>query len=264
MSDVLTNTTQSIEHRARDWENNLPGSGSQGQTTNVGQMERIISLVAGGVLVAYGLRHRGLGGLALTAIGGGLAYRGSTGHCEVYDALSINTAQTSDGYGAGEAYIRQGLKIEESVTINKSPEELYRFWRNFENLPRFMKHLEEVTHYDDMRSHWVTKAPAGMHVAWDAEIMNEIDGELIAWRSLEGADIKNTGSVHFETAPGGRGTVVTVVLQYDPPGGKLGATIAKLFGEEPSIQIKDDLRRFKQLMETGEIATTEGQPRGKK
>lgn len=151
----------------------------------------------------------------------------------------------------------------QTVTIDKSPEELYRFWRDFENLPRFMKHLRAVRVLDDKRSHWIADAPAGQSVEWDAEIINEAANELIAWRSLPGADIGNAGSVRFEPAPAGRGTEVKVNLEYDPPAGALGMAFAKLLGEEPAHQVADDLRRFKQLMEAGEIPTTEGQPSGR-
>jgi uncharacterized membrane protein len=147
--------------------------------------------------------------------------------------------------------------------INKAPEELYRFWRNFENLPRFMNHLESVTPLGGDRSHWVAKAPAGARVEWDAEVYNEKENELIAWRSLEDADVNNAGSVRFRRAPNGRGTEVKVVLNYEPPGGKIGAAIAKLFGEEPGQQIEEDLHRFKQLMEAGEVPTTAGQSSGR-
>jgi uncharacterized membrane protein len=153
--------------------------------------------------------------------------------------------------------------VEKSVTVNKSPEELYRFWRNFENLPRFMDHLESVRVEGEGRSHWVAKAPAGTTVEWDAEIYNEKENELIAWRSLEGADVDNAGSVRFEGDAEGSSTIVRVSLKYDPPGGVIGATFAKLFGEEPSQQIEEDLRRFKQVMEAGEPPTTEGQSSGR-
>jgi uncharacterized membrane protein len=125
-----------------------------------------------------------------------------------------------------------------------------------------MNHLESVTQLDSLRSHWVAKGPAGTSIEWDAEIINEIPNELIGWRSLEGSDVAHAGSVHFTAAPGKRGTYLEVILRYDPPGGKLSAKVAMLFGEEPSLQIGSDLRRLKQLLETGEIATTDGQPRG--
>ena len=229
---------------------------------NVGQTERWVSGLAGGALALYGLTRRTWGGAVLALVGGTLIYRGSSGHCYMYDAIGVNTAEETNNplvsVPAGH-----GIKVEKSITINRSPEELYRFWRNFENLPSFMNHLESVKTTDAIRSHWVAKAPAGRSVEWDAEVYNEKENELIAWRSLEGADVDNAGSVRFEPATGGRGTVVRVTLKYDPPGGALGALVAKLFGEEPSQQIEEDLRRFKQVMEAGEAPTTEGQPSGR-
>lgn len=151
-----------------------------------------------------------------------------------------------------------------TIWVNKPVEEVYRFWRNFEGFPRFMGHLEEVTVMDDKRSHWVARGPAGMTVEWDAEILEDVPNEHLAWRSMEGADIDNAGVVRFEKAPGGRGTIVRVETHYRPPAGTTGMIIAKLFGEEPEIQIDGDLRRFKQMIETGEITTTVGQPAGKR
>lgn len=158
----------------------------------------------------------------------------------------------------------EGVKVQDVVTINKPASELFTFWRNFANLPQFMKHLESVAVADNMHSHWVAKAPLGKTVAWDAEIINEQPGRLIAWRTLPGADVTSAGTVRFEPAPGGRGTEVRVILEYKPPAGKVGVIVAKLFGEEPQQQVSSDLRRFKQLMETGEVATLEGQPAGKR
>jgi uncharacterized membrane protein len=154
------------------------------------------------------------------------------------------------------------VDVEKLVTVNRSAEECYRYWRDFQNFPMFMKHLESIQILDDKRSHWKAKAPAGTSVEWDAELTVDQPGKLLAWHSTEGADINNGGTVSFEAAPGGRGTIVRVQMQYNPPGGQAGAMIAKLFGEEPAQQIDDDLRRFKQLIETGEITTTEGQPSG--
>jgi len=147
--------------------------------------------------------------------------------------------------------------VQKSLVINHSPEELYRFWHNFENLPRFMYHLESVQPTGDRRSHWVVKGPAGTMVEWDAEITEDRPNELIAWRSLEGSDVNNQGVVRFERAPGNRGTIVRVEIEYNPPGGIIGATIAKLFGKEPGQQVQDDLRRFKQLIETGEVVQSD-------
>ena len=145
------------------------------------------------------------------------------------------------------------IQAKRSITIRKPVEEVYEFWHNFENLPRFMRHLESVTVTGDRRSHWVAKAPAGKTVEWDAETTEDRPDELIAWRSLPGADVYNAGEVRFTPAPGNRGTEVRVTLEYDPPFGKLGSKIAMLFREEPGQQIQDDLRHFKQVMEIGEI-----------
>jgi uncharacterized membrane protein len=162
----------------------------------------------------------------------------------------------------GEGVFTGTVSVEKHVTINRTPEECYRFWRSFENFPRFMKHLESVQILDSKRSHWKAKAPAGTRIEWDAEIVGDNAGHFLAWRSMEGADIDNAGIVRFERAPGNRGTIVHLQMRYNPPGGKAGALVAKLFGEEPAIQVDGDLRRFKQLMETGEITTTEGQSSG--
>ncbi|HEY0543918.1 MAG TPA: SRPBCC family protein [Pyrinomonadaceae bacterium] len=150
------------------------------------------------------------------------------------------------------------VQVKKSITINRSPEELYIFWREFRNLPRFMKHLESVEETGERTSHWVAKAPAGTIVEWDAVIVDEQANRIIAWHSVEGADVDNSGSVTFERAPGGRGTIVRVELEYNPPGGVIGSTVAKLFGEEPEQQIYDDLRCFKQVMETGEVVVSDG------
>jgi uncharacterized membrane protein len=154
------------------------------------------------------------------------------------------------------------MAVEKCITVNKSPDECYRFWREFDRFPEFMEHLEAVSKITDTRSHWKARAPIGSSVEWDADITADQPGELISWHSAEGADVDNGGTVRFERAPGGRGTIVRVEMQYQPPGGKAGALVARLFGENPAQQMDADLRRFKQLIETGEITTTEGQSSG--
>jgi uncharacterized membrane protein len=150
------------------------------------------------------------------------------------------------------------IRLTKTITINRPPEELYQFWHNFENLPHFMYHLESVQVIDQKRSHWVAKAPAGMKAEWDAEIIEEIPNKLIAWRAIEGSDVYHSGSVQFKRAPGGRGTEVRVEMEYIPPVGEIGVAIAKLMREEPGQQMQEDLRRFKQIMETGVIVVSEG------
>lgn len=148
--------------------------------------------------------------------------------------------------------------MKKSIIINRSPEELYQFWRDFENLPRFMNHLESVRVIDEKRSHWVAKAPAETSVEWDAEITEDRPNELIAWRSLEGSEVENSGSVSFESAPGERGTIVKVEIAYNPPGGVIGEWIAKLTGDDPGQQAHEALRSFKQVMEVGEVIISDG------
>jgi uncharacterized membrane protein len=151
----------------------------------------------------------------------------------------------------------QGVHAKASCIVNANPDEVYSFWRNFENLSRFMKHLDSVQDLGDGRSHWTAKGPAGTTVEWDATIIADVPGEVITWRSLEGSDVDNAGAVRFESAAGGRGTIVKVNLQYNPPAGVIGATVAKLFGEEPEQQLDDDLRRFKQVLEVGEVVVSD-------
>lgn len=220
---------------------------------NVGFYDRLASAAGGPLLALYGLSRGRSGGLGLAAVGGYMLYRGLTGYCPAYAALGISTA-TADEAGP--------LHVEKSVTINRPADELYAFWRDFANLPRFMKHLEEVRAQGDECSHWVARGPAGTTVAWDAEITVDRPNETICWRSLPGAQVENAGCVRFEPAPGDRGTVVHISFDYSPPAGALGAAAAWLFGEEPNQQVAGDLRRFKNIMEAGEIPTTEGQSAG--
>ncbi|HEY9622550.1 MAG TPA: SRPBCC family protein [Crinalium sp.] len=214
---------------------------------SITDQEKWASIVGGGALVLSGLQQRSLRGVLMAIAGGGMIYHGTTSDKSI-------TETVTDAVGANKT-----IKVEKTVTINKSAEELYNYWHNFTNLPTFMKHLKSVTVLDERRSHWVATAPIGQSVEWDAEIIKDEPNHLIAWASVEGADIDNSGFVRFQPAPADRGTEVKVVMEYAPPGGALTAAVAKLFGEEPEQQIGDELSRFKQLMEAGEIATTEGQ-----
>ena len=154
------------------------------------------------------------------------------------------------------------MESRSSITVNASPDTVYAAWRDFERLPTFMYHLESVSTTGDRRSHWVAKGPAGTTVEWDAEIVDDVSGQRITWRSVEGASVENAGAVRFRPAPAGQGTEVYVELSYSPPAGPLGAVVAKLFGEEPGQQMADDLRRFRQIVETGEVVRSDGSPLG--
>ena len=228
-------------------------------TMNLSDAERLASALGGALLAAYGLSQRSRSGAMIAAAGGALIVRGATGFCPGYAAAGIDTHRSDTKTAlAGSG----GTPIETAVTIGKPHDELYRFWRNLENLPKFMPHLVSVRTLGDNRSHWVAKAPAGRTVEWDAEIINDDQNELIGWRTLEGADVVSAGSVRFKPTGSGE-TTVNVHLQYEPPAGKVGATIAWVLGYDPSQTITEDLRRFKALMETGEVPTIEGQPRGR-
>jgi uncharacterized membrane protein len=205
-----------------------------------------------------------------------LALLGAAARSEGSDRMRIAIAATAvAGVTALDVFASQQLNsvenaqapvetVAKAVTINSPPETIYRFWRNLENFPRFMRHLEQVTTTGERTSHWVATAPAGTRVEWDAEIVEDEANSRIAWRTLPGSTVEHEGVISFEPASAGRGTIVRVSMRYVPPAGKLGVHVAKLFGEEPNIQVDGDLRRMKQLIETGEIATTDGQPRGRR
>jgi uncharacterized membrane protein len=182
-------------------------------------------------------------------------------------AGAVVGAVALDAYAASrfraKTKAQKAIQYKQSITIGRSPEEVYRFWRDLERLPELMGHLQSVRKIDDKRSHWVANGPAGSRIEWDAEIMQDQPSRMIAWRSLPGADVENAGVVRFEPAMGDRGTIVRLELEYYPPAGKLGAAFAALFGELPQKQTRVDLRRLKQILETGEVTKTEGQPAGR-
>ena len=224
---------------------------------NIGMTERVVTGIIGGIFAASAISKPTLPRLLLGAVGGGLIHRSVSGYCPLYEKLGIDRSHAGSAAQPHD-YFKRGIHAATAYTIMRPAQELFDFWRNFENLPRFMYHLEAVHKLDERRSHWVAKAPAGYSVEWDAEIINEEPGRLIAWRSLENADVDNSGSVWFVPGPG-NGTEVRVEMEYIPPAGRLGKFVAQLFGEEPRQQIEEDLRRFKQLMESGQISRTEVQ-----
>jgi len=199
--------------------------------------------------------HRGRAIAAAAAVAGVMAL----------DLLASRQLGRGQPSAHGVSLLKGGsLQLTKALAVNASAELCYAAWRDFENLPRFMHHLEAVQVTGETRTHWVARGPGGYRVAWDAETTSDIPGKSIAWRSLPGALVRNQGSVSFEPAPANRGTLVRVNLQYRPPAGAAGSVIAKLFGEEPQLQIPEDLRRFKRLVETGEVPTIDGQPHGRR
>ncbi|MEO7985848.1 MAG: SRPBCC family protein [Gemmatimonadales bacterium] len=225
-----------------------PAGSQTAEEVNVGHTERWVSAIAGATFLVAGLRRKRWRRL-LWPVGGALITRAVTGKSSLNRVLGRNSArnrQRSSPVASLDA--GTGTRVDRTIVVDRSPEVLFRFWRDFTNLPRFMDNLESVTILDEDRSHWVAKGPAGARVEWDATIHNEIEDELIAWRSLPGAEVDQAGSVRFVPTGDGR-TDVRVVLRYRAPAGRLGEAVAKLLGVDPSRQVADDLRRFKQVVE---------------
>jgi uncharacterized membrane protein len=214
---------------------------------NVGDLERVASTFLGTILVVFGLSHRRTLGWLGTVLGGALVYRGLSSNCQVYQLLGISTLNDS-GHPHASVRTGHGIRVENTTFVQRPPEELFRTWRNFENLPHFMSHLESVKVIGEKQSRWVAKGPVGRSITWDAEIINEHPNEMIAWRSLDGADVSHAGTVRFEPVAGG--TDVRITLEYESPDGIAGAAVVRIFHQEPSQQIKEDMIRFKQMMES--------------
>jgi uncharacterized membrane protein len=232
-----------------------------GSDQNVDDGERWASVILGGGLIVMGLRQRSLPGALMAVLGGAMAYRGVTGHCHMYDALGVSTRRQHKSTTALPA--GSGYKIEKTIHVNRTADDLYRYWRQLENLPRIMSNLVSVMETGEQRSHWVAEGVLGTRVEWDAEIIEDRPSELISWRSLPGSDVDTAGSVRFTSESFDRGTTLRISIKYDPPAGKLGATIASLLGDGLEHKLAEDLRKFKQAMEAGEVATTAGQPAGR-
>ena len=232
---------------------------------NVGQTERKVSLGVGAGLVGAGLLHGKLSGLLLAGVGVLVANRGLTGHCVTYEKLGVDTA-AGDRTDPAD-YYEGGVKIEEAVTVNKPAQELYDYFRDLTNAPKFMPHVERVDVESGGiggRSHWVAKGPAGVTVEYDAETINDEPGRLISWQTLGGADVHHAGAARFVDAPGGRGTEVRLNIEYLPPAGfvgRFGSKLLRLIGQAPQNDVRQSLRNFKMLMEAGQITSNAG-PQG--
>lgn len=221
---------------------------------NIGETQRLVSAIAGVGLIMEGLRRRSLGGGALAFTGIGLLYRAASGYCPALGAMGIDMRenQNTNRLGRRKVETEQASKIRRSIEISRPPNELYKFWRSLDNLPRIMSHLESVQVITNRFSHWVVKTMTGLpSIEWDAEIINDVENERIGWRSLTDSDVDHAGSVEFEPIGDGRGTRLTVTMQYAPIAGRLGTAVAKLFGEDPDLKIAEDLQRFKESMEAG-------------
>lgn len=259
----------------------IPGAMSRivGAKNRHGALMRVLGIreVAAGVIILSGARAAGCWSrvagdlIDLALLGGNLGRPGtdkgraigSTAAVVGVTVLDTLTAWELSQSHSGAYHVR----LERAITINKSPEECYAFWRGFERLPEFMPHLRSVRPTAERRTHWIAIGPGGKTFEWDAETTADRPGECISWRTIEGSDIDHSGSVHFDRAPGGRGTIVRVQMYYAPPAmgaGVAGAALGRLLGQDPEQEVAKDLRRFKQVMETGDVVSTEGQPAGRR
>ena len=244
----------------------VPRDTSVAAHKNVGDAERVISVAAGAVLAVYGLDRQDVRGGLLAVVGGELIRRGATGHCLLYEALNVSTARDATHHGlhrdlpasrAATVRASRAVKIEHSVTVMRPAAELYAFWRDPANVPRVVEFIQSVETLSETTVRWRARGPGGMTIEWDAQIVNDIPNELLAWKSVGDADIPNAGSMHFRPAPDGKGTEVRFVLEYEPPAGHLGAWLVKLVKANPEEQLRTALLRFKQLAEASELLTGE-------
>lgn len=232
----------------RDYRGRIQRAGRDGERRpgqNVGQYERIASGAAGAALMILGLKRMSIGGVIAALGGAALLHRGVTGQCRVYRRFGIDT--TREG-------LSRSVEVDRSITIGRPSEEVYRFWRDFANLPRFMKHLSAVTEIEPGRTHWVARE-AGVDLDWYAQIVEDVPGERIVWRSEPGGRIETEGEITFRPAPGERGTEVRVRMRCAAPGGILAMALAPLLRRFSRVQVGQDLHRMKQIIETGEVAT---------
>jgi uncharacterized membrane protein len=218
--------------------------------STVGPINRSFSVVAGSALFLTGLRRRSL---PLIAGGTALLYRGATGYWPFYDVIE----------SASGRELESGLYFEETITVQKPVEEVFSLWRQIENLPRFMSHLEAVTRVNGQQSHWIARIPAPLRLEWDATIVEEQENRKIAWQSLPGSNVHHAGGVFFHSVPARKATEVKVIFSCRPPAGRIGQAVAQLFANLTEHQIREDLRGFKAFLETGERPTTAGQPSGR-
>lgn len=249
MGSSLRELTQGNRAASRRERRRLQREG-QISRVNVGRGERLLSTVLGGLLAVYGLKRRGRRGYGMALVGAEMLYRGTTGHCKTYSALGIST---NDEHSFGEVLDvdhAKAVNVRRSIEIARPREELYAVWRDFSNLPHFMSHLERVDVLSPTKSHWVTKGPAGLSVEWDAEIVDERENEWIAWQAVEPAQVPNNGTVMFREAPSGD-TEIFVTLEAQPPAGKLGELVARMFGKSPDRQVRMALEKFKEMAESG-------------
>lgn len=234
----------------------VPAGAQRSPRQPLGEAERILSVVAGGLLAGLGVRRGGALGWAAGLTGAVLITRGLSGMAPVRRALRASPLEDQEARRRGW---KSAAAVSWAVTIDRPRQELYAFWRDFSNLPAIMENVENVEVIDETHSAWSVKGPAGISFTWNARVTEDIPGQRIAWTSDENARVRNTGWVEFRDAPHDRGTEVRALILYEPPAGQAGRAVAKLLHREPGVQMRRDLRRFKQLMEAGEIPVNQPQ-----
>jgi len=250
MSDIYGSAGRGYGYADED-EMDMYGSGDgqggrqQQQGTGMGSAYQMAPLVVGGLMAALGLRRGGWLGYGIALAGLGVMQQSFSGKPDLYEWA---------GYGDRVDHDSRAVTAAHTMTISRPREEIYKYFRDFSNLAKFMKHVDRIDIIDNDHSHWVVLAPGGLKVSWQAEITDDQPNRRVAWRSMDGADVPNWGHVEFREAPAGRGTEMHVVIRYEPPGGMLGRAIARALGREPQVQLREDLERFKRIMETGEGA----------
>ena len=228
---------------------------------NVGDVERWASGIGGGLLLAHGLRRGTFGGLALAVLGGALAYRGFSGHCQAYEALKIDTS--GKHRADSDEHVFKGVLVKHSTTINRTPMEVYDYVKDPANHHLYMENVESVHADPDGTFHWAMKGPFGSTWRFQSRHINEEPGHLVAWKTLPGGDIESAGSIRLVPAWDGRGTEVTMEINFEPPAGSVGLAVAKILGHDPDATVRENLRRLKNLLEAGEIPTIQGQSSGR-
>lgn len=224
------------------------------RNVNVHETERVLSVAAGAALCVWALDRPPLSALAGFALGGGLLYRGATGHCGMYQAMGISTNERSASRSPSGVPAQHGERVEVELVIDAPPKQVYESWRHLRNIPSILKHVSSVTELDEKRSRWTLYTPVGVELKWDAEIINDEPNRLIAWESLPGGSMSTAGAVHFDAIAEGKGTRLSVNMKYDPPGGKVGIWVAQALGADLQVQLKRDLKEFKVRMERAKIA----------
>ncbi len=259
----------SAQSAVKNFQNTYQQGDQNVATRNVGQTERWISGVSGGLLAAYGVFRRDWLGTGIAIVGSALFYRGASGHSFIYQAMKISTAEQQPNFAPGIPKTvssipgKRGLRVQRSMTVNRSAEDLFNYWYDIEKAPRYMDYIQSVMRTGERTSHWVAQGPMNKTIEWNSELLQVVPNKSISWHAHGKPTTANAGKVSFDSAPNGHGTIVTLELDFLQFQGALGTGIGNLIGHIPEKQALETLRHFKEIMEAGEVPTIKGQPTGK-